>query len=370
MNILVLNAGSATLKYKLFAIPGEEILASGSVDHPGGEGIVDAAATVIKACSAAGIDAIGYRVVHGGSSFTEPTRITPEVMDGLRALHDLDPLHNPTDVAMIDAGLRLSPGTPAIAVFDTSFHRTLPETAWRYALPRDLCDRLRLRRYGFHGLSYQYVTGELLKCLGRSPVGTRLIICHLGSGASVCAVQDGQSIDTSMGLTPLAGLVMGTRSGDVDPGVLLYMLRSANMTADEIDDLLNHQSGLLGLSNRSNDVRVLEQAAHTGDSNAEIALEVFAYHVCKYIGSYSAVLGGVDTVAFTGGVGEHSADVRARICRRLGFLGLRMSDEANDSAGNGGMVRISANDATVQAWVIPTDEERQVVRNAQALLGV
>lgn len=368
LNILALNAGSATLKYKLFAMPAEEALADGSLDHPGGDGIVQAAQEAIEHCRPRGIDAVGHRLVHGGARFTEPTRITPEVMAALHGLRELDPLHNPTETAMIETGLRLLPDVPAVAVFDTAFHRTLHETAWRYALPRDLSDRLHLRRYGFHGLSHQYVSGRLLQCLDRSPEGTRLIVCHLGSGASVCALRDGLSVDTSMGMTPLEGLVMGTRSGDVDPGLLLYLLRCGEMTPEAMDDLLNHRSGLLGLSGRSGDVRELEQAAHTGDGNAEQALEAFAYRVCKYIGAYAAVLNGVDAVAFTGGIGERSPSMRDRICRRLAYLGLSLDAARNDGA-RGEQVRIHADAATVQAWVILTDEERQIARETQGLLN-
>lgn len=368
LNILALNAGSATLKYKLLAMPAEEVLADGSLDHPGGDGIVQAAQEAIERCRPQGIDSVGHRLVHGGARFTEPVRVTPEVMEELRGLRELDPLHNPTETAMIETGLRLLPDVPAVAVFDTAFHRTLPETAWRYALPRDMSDRLHLRRYGFHGLSHQYVSGRLLRCLDRGPEGTRLIVCHLGSGASVCALQDGLSVDTSMGMTPLEGLVMGTRSGDIDPGLLLYLLRSGAMTPEAVDDLLNHRSGLLGLSGRSGDVRELEQAARGGDGNAELALEAFAYRVCKYIGAYAAVLNGVDAVAFTGGIGERSPSMRNRICRRLAYLGLRL-DAARNDAARGEPARINADAATVQAWVIPTDEERQIARETHGLLN-
>jgi len=374
LNILALNAGSATLKYKLFRIPSkhsadtsEEVLAEGRADFEAGVGIVEATEKVIKECGGVGVDAVGHRLVHGGARFTQPTRVTSEVMDGLRRLRDLDPLHNPAETAMVEAGLRLLPDVPAVAVFDTAFHRTLPEIAWRYAIPRDLSDRLNLRRYGFHGISHQYVSGRLLECLGRGPEGTCLIVCHLGSGASVCALKDGRSVDTSMGLTPLEGLVMGTRSGDIDPGLLLYLLKSAGMTADTVDDLLNHRSGLFGISGRSADVRELEQAAASGNANAELALEVFAYRVRKYIGAYAAVLDGVDAVAFTGGIGERSASMRNRICRSLGFLGLHLDHDRNDEAGNV-PARISADGAVVQAWMIPTDEERQIARETRCLL--
>ena len=368
MNILVLNAGSATLKYKLFRMPGEDVLAEGAKDVEAG-GVVEAAEKVIAECEKQGVDAVGHRVVHGGALFTEPTRVAPEVMEGLRGLRELDPLHNPTETAMIEAGLRLLPGVPAVAVFDTAFHRTLPETAWRYALPRELSDRLALRRYGFHGLSHQYVSGRLLQCLGRDAPGTKLVTCHLGSGSSVCAIADGKSVDTSMGLTPLEGLVMGTRCGDIDPGLLLYLMRAQRMTAAALDDLLNHQSGLKGISGRSGDVRELETAASDGDAHAALALEIFAYRVRKYLGAYAAAMGGLDAVAFTGGVGEHSGQMRARITQGLEFLGLRMDAERNEAASGHEAARISAGDGSVSIWMIPTDEERQIARETYALLG-
>lgn len=366
MNILVLNAGSSSLKYKLFQMPAEAVLAEGASDTAPGDSPEDAAAQVIDKCRPFGIDAVGHRVVHGGPRFSAPIRVTPEVLTDLKALSELDPLHSPTETALIEAGQHLLPGVPAVAAFDTAFHRTLPEVAWRYAVPRKMADTLHLRRYGFHGLSYQYVTGRLLECLGRGPEGTRLIVCHLGSGASVCAVKDGQSVDTSMGLTPLEGLMMGTRSGDIDPGLLLYLLRSQGKSAAELDDLLNHDSGLKGVGGQS-DVRKLEQAAKSSDAPAEMALEMFAYRAAKYIGAYAAALEGVDAVAFTGGIGQHSAEIRARICRRLLFLGIELDDAANTTAGPG-ETKISPADATVPVWMIPTDEERQIAREAYGLL--
>ncbi len=374
MNILTLNAGSSTLKYKLFALSehdaadsAENVLTEGTVEHSEGEGLIAAAEKALGECGAWKLDAIGHLVVHGGDRFSDPTRMTPKLLAELRGLQDLDPLHNPTETAIIEAGMRLLPAVPSFAVFDTAFHRTLPEIAWRYALPHDLTDRLHLRRYGFHGLSYQYVSEKLLACLGRSAEGSSLIVCHLGSGASVCALRDGKSVDTSMGLTPLEGLVMGTRSGDVDPGLLLYLLRSQGMTAETLDDVLNHHSGLLGLSGLSSDVRELEQAAGDGNGSAALALELFAYRVCKYIGAYAAALQGVEAVAFTGGIGEHSPAMRSRICRRLAFLGLHLSDARNKNAGHE-PTRISTDSATLQAWVIPTDEEKQIARAVSRLL--
>ena len=370
MNILALNAGSSSLKFRLFGVTaeGEKVLTEGAAERVGGD-MLPAAEKAIAQCKPFGIDAVGHRLVQGGAKFTGPTRITPETLADLKGLRALDPLHNPAEVGLIEAAQRLLPDCPAVAVFDTAFHRTLPEVAYTYALPWELSARLGLRRYGFHGLSHQYVSGRLLECLGRQAEGTRLITCHLGSGASVCAVLSGQSVDTSMGMTPLEGLVMGTRSGDVDPGLLLYLLREQKMTPEQLDDLLNKQSGLQGVSGLSSDMRDIEKAAADGNDRAELSLALFAYRVRKYIGAYAAVLGGVDAVAFTGGIGERSPSVRTRICDGLSFLGLRLSADANQNADGKEAVCVSQNDAPVPVWVIPTDEERQIAREVAGLLA-
>lgn len=406
MNILAVNAGSSTLKMRLYALDGpiagngaanETLLADGSVDRIGtGEALLrvtqqgqpeesrpmsavspaEAMEQAIQVLTASdesrsgdtlAVDAIGYRVVHGGQTFTEATRITPETLEQLRALNPLAPLHNPVDVSVIEAGLRLLPQTPAVAVFDTAFHHDLPAVTARYALPQDLCEKYQIRRYGFHGISYRYVSGLLLEKMGRTPQGTRLILCHLGSGASVCALRDGRSVDTSMGMTPLEGLVMGTRSGDLDPGLLLYLLKESGMTPDAAEEMLNRRCGLLALSERSADMRDLEKAAEQGDDRAELALESFAYRVRKYIGAYAAALGGLDAVGFTGGIGEHSAAMRTRICRGLDFLGLTLDDARNVAAGKEPAC-ISEEGRPAQIWMLPTDEARQIVRETYALL--
>jgi len=369
MNILALNAGSSSLKYRLFESHGgtETVLTEGTAERVDDAGLAAAAGTAIGQCKPFGIDAVGHRVVHGGDKFTSATRVTPEMLNTLRSLRGLDPLHNPGETGLIEASQRLLPGIPNVACFDTAFHRTLPEVAYTYALPGELSKRLTLRRYGFHGLSHQYVSGRLLECLGRDAAGTKLITCHLGSGASVCALFNGKSVDTSMGLTPLEGLVMGTRAGDVDPGLLLYLLREQSMTTEQLDDLLNKQSGLLGVSGLSSDLRDLEAAA-AENAAAELALSVFAYRARKYLGAYAAVLGGIDAVAFTGGIGERSPNMRGRICAGLEFLGLRLNAGANQSAGGKEAARID-DGAGVSVWVIPTDEERQIVREVARVLG-
>jgi acetate kinase len=370
MNILALNGGSSTLKYRLFRFGQdgfEEALEGGKEEHAGAEELAAAARTAIDRCRQHGIAAVGQRIVHGGPAFSQTARVTPDLLETLRGLRPFDPLHNPADVALLEATRELLPDVPAAAVFDTAFHSTLPEVAARYALPQDLTDGLHLRRYGFHGISHRFVSERLLECLGREATGTRLVTCHLGNGASLCAIRNGRSVDTSMGLTPLEGLVMGTRSGDVDPGLLLYLLREQGHSAEQVDDLLNRRSGLLGLSGSSADVRRLSQAAAAGDPAADLALDVFAYRVRKYIGAYAAALGGLDAVAFTGGIGEHSADVRLRVCAGLEFLGIRLDPAVNAAASGGSMPSRIAVSAT-EVWVVPTDEERQIARETRALL--
>jgi acetate kinase len=301
--------------------------------------------------------------------FDGPARITPGVREAIRALGELAPLHNLIDLAAIEAGTRRAPEVPGVAVFDTAFHRTLPEVAWRYALPAEVGANAALRRYGFHGIAHRFAAEWLLECLGRDAVGTRLILCHLGGGASLCAVRDGKSVDTSMGLTPLEGLVMSTRSGDVDPGLVLYLIRRKGLTADEVLDLLARKSGLLGLSGQSGDIRDLEPAAANGDPRAALALEIQAYRVRKYIGAYAAALGGVDAIALSGALAENSAALRARVLGDLGFLGILLDATRNRTAGPTAPGRIDADDSAVPVWVVPADEERQIAREVDGLLG-
>jgi acetate kinase len=367
MNVLALNAGSGSLRYKLFArreAGAEELVKEGVFDRVQGRATAEAAGRAVAECLPPGIDATGCRVVHGGDQFTDPTRITPEVRAAIRELSDLAPLHNPTDLAVIEAAERQAPSVPLVAVFDTAFHRTLPEVARRYALPAEV--GTELRRYGFHGIAHRYVTGELFRRLGRGPEGTRVVSCHLGGGASVCAVRDGRSVDTSMGLTPLEGLVMSTRCGDLDPGVVLRLFR--NRTADEVQELLYRKSGLLGLSGTSGDLRDLEPAA-AGDERAGLALEVHAYRARKYIGAYAAALGGIDAVVLSGALAENWATLRARVLRDLEFLGVRLDEARNQAAGPDAQARLSPDGAAVSVWLIPADEERQIARDVFDLLG-
>jgi len=329
MKILVLNPGSSSMKSATYEMPGEIRVTEVNGD----------------------IDAVGIRVVHGGSRFETPAIVDDAVLDEISKLSALAPLHNPLAVDAIEKVRRERNGVPIVAVFDTAFHRTLPAVASTYAVPQDL----GIRRYGFHGISYSYVS-KRLRALN---AGDKLIVAHLGNGASVCAIRGGRSVDTSMGFTPMEGLVMGTRAGDLDPGAILYLLR--NGTSD-LDDLLNHRSGLRGLSGISGDVRELEASS---DPNAQLALDVFAYRAAKYIASYCAALDGVDAIAFTAGIGEHSVSMRQRICDRLGFLDVILDDAAN-CAPRTDERRISA--GRVGVWVIPTNEELEIARATYEML--
>jgi acetate kinase len=330
MNILVLNPGSSSMKSAVYDLPAE-IPGNGDA-----------------------VDAVGIRVVHGGLRFENPAIVDDAVLNEIRALSSLAPLHNPLAVDAIEKVRRERSGIPIVAVFDTAFHQTLPPVASTYAVPAEL----NVRRYGFHGISYAYVS-KRLRALNS---GSRHIVAHLGNGASVCAIRDGRSIDTSMGFTPLEGLVMGTRAGDLDPGAILYLLRNGNR---DPDDLLNHRSGLLGISGTSGDVRTLQDAAAAGDAKAELALDVFAYRAAKYIAAYGAALNGIDAIAFTAGIGEHSASMRRRICERLSFLGVALDGAANSAPRNDER-RISSGD--VDVWVIPTNEELEIARAAYTAL--
>ena len=399
MTVLALNAGSSSLKFSLFQTEDTGVgaaLARGIVERIGTSGAqirfqtaagrhpipvgaataAHAAETVLSmaqdgklaADSKLKLQAVGCRVVHGGASLTEPTHVTADVLKAIRDLTPLAPLHNPIDADVLQAALEKAPDVAVVAVFDTAFHRTLPPEACTYALPRSLAEAHGLRRYGFHGIAHRYTSERVIEQLGHGPEGKRLITCHLGSGCSVTAIKDGKSADTSMGLTPLEGLVMGTRSGDVDPGLLLYLLQTSGISPADLDDILNQQSGLAGLSNRSSDMRDLEKAAAEGDQLAEQALMVFAYRVRKYIGAYAAILGGVDALAFSGGIGEHSARIRADICIGLGFLGLTLDEQRNHAVAGSGPARISSDNSSTSIWVVPVDEELQIARETHMLL--
>ncbi len=393
--VLALNPGSSTLKLGVYCVTVEggssssvAIEATGLVDRIGSPeselriDMRDSPATIkrlgaITAAEAAEqairslpppstsekpIDAVGCRVVHGGSRFEEPTLVSPEVLEAIHGLSALAPLHDPVSVEVLQACLKALPETPAVAVFDTAFHRTLPEVARTYALPRDLSEQYVLRRYGFHGIAHRYVSEAVLDYMGKTSGTSRLITCHLGSGASICAIKDGKSIDTSMGMTPMEGLPMSTRSGDVDPGLMIYLMRETGISVDEMESILNRKSGLLGISGKSGDVRDLEAASSQGDTRSELALQVFAYRAAKTIGAYAVVLDGVDAIAFSGGIGEHSNSMRERICRKLGVFGVMLDGERNRSSSQVGAIRISSDGSAIQVWVVPVDEGAQIAK--------
>ena len=401
MNVLVLNAGSSTLKFQLvrtdagrMAANEDEKLARGQIERIGGEAVValqvggreparttaplrDLRAAVDYAISAlvtagtgvqsvGGIEAVGHRVVHGGERFQRSALVDEAVLREIEATIDLAPLHNPANLRGIAAARdALGPGVPQVAVFDTAFHQTLPERAYLYAIPYQLYRRHRVRRYGFHGTSHRYVAHRYRQLTGTAREATRLVTLHLGNGCSACAISGGDSVDTSMGFTPLEGLVMGTRSGDVDPAILDYVAAKEGLTLGEVESLLNKQSGLLGVSGLTNDMReLLAEAEEFGDRRARLAVEIFCYRARKYIGAYLAAIGGASAVVFAGGVGENAAAVRERICAGLEWAGLRLDAERNRATVGGREGRISADGSTLEAWVIPTDEELLIARDA------
>lgn len=402
MRILVFNVGSSSLKFELLETDADAIanrrdrrLARGDIERIGGEAICtltregrppqvttasladhtvaisyligwlttasdDSPPIVARV---ADIEAVGHRVVHGGEEFTKSTLVTDDVRRHLEALIDLAPLHNPHNLRGIDAARAiLGPGVPQVAVFDTAFHTTLPETAFVYAIPYQLYRRYRVRRYGFHGTSHRYIAYRYRELTGRRREATRIVTLHLGNGASACANLGGKSVDTSMGFTPLEGLVMGTRSGDVDPAVLEFVATKEGLSLRDVEMMLNKQSGLLGVSGLTSDMReLLAEEAENGDRRARLAIDIFCYRVRKYIGAYLAAMNGADAIVFAGGIGERSPAIRARICAGLDWLGIRVDDAKNRALNGDG--RIDADGSRVEVWVIPTDEELLIARD-------
>lgn len=386
MPILILNPGSSTLKFTL--LDGDSVTSDGVVERLGTPqamlkrsgaesqpvpdlSAVGAVERVIALFDYEQLSAIGCRVVMGGAKFVDLTQVDAEVIAEIRRLGSLAPLHNPVAADTLEACQKVLPDIPLYAVFDTAFHATLPPIARTYALPHDLCEREGLHRYGFHGIAHRWVSERLRERLAaEGHLDTRFITCHLGSGVSACAVLNGKSIDTTMGLTPMEGLMMGTRSGDVDPGLLLHLQTQLKMSPTDVERILNKESGFLGVSGVSADLRDVEKAASSGDPQATLAVELFAYRVAKTIGAFTVVLGGLDAVAFSGGIGENSAPMRARICRRLAFLGMHL-DNARNEAGliqPGAPTRITQDTSTVQAWIVPADESRQIAREINETL--
>ncbi len=397
MNILVINCGSSSLKFQLINSESERCIAKGLCERIGIEGSqitytpaggekeqtvtpmpdhTEAIRLVLEALtnektgvvkSLEEIGAVGHRVVHGGEKFAESVIIDDQVLEAIEACNDLAPLHNPANLIGINACRKLMPGTPMVAVFDTAFHQTMPEEAYMYGLPVEYYDKYKIRRYGFHGTSHSYVSKRAAEVLGGSYESLKTIVCHLGNGASVSAVKNGKCVDTSMGLTPLEGLIMGTRSGDIDPAIIEFLAHKENKSIDEIMTILNKKSGVLGLSNNlSSDFRDLEDGYHRGDAHAICAMKTFAYRVAKYIGAYTAAMNGVDLICFTAGVGENAGLVRTLVCEYLGYLGVTIDQEANSKRGED--IVISTPDSRTKVMVIPTNEELAIARETVRLV--
>jgi acetate kinase len=378
MRVLVLNPGSSSLKYHLrdtaVTNPGAAVLASGQVDWPAGErsGAIRFHAAfeelneTLKDLGSTPPKAIGHRVVHGGEQFSTPVRVTADVITAIEELSPLAPLHNPASVACIAAAGKHWPALPQVAVFDTAFHRSIPDFAARYAIPEDAYRAHPVRRYGFHGISVEMACRDTAQFLGIPLLSLNVVVAHIGNGASVTAVRQGLSVDTSMGMTPLEGLVMGTRSGDLDPSIVLLM-QQAGATAEEVDDILNHRSGLLALAGTA-DMREIGAGARQGESGAVLALDMAAYRLAKYIAAYSMVVGRPDALVFTGGVGENSALFRAKVIAWLGPLRLGLDEDLNTSAQEG-IRKISTADSAIAVLVVPSDEERAIAESTAALLA-
>lgn len=366
--ILAVNRGSSSLKYRLFDAGDGSQLADGLVERlDGDEAAQREAIGGMLASLHSDIVGVGHRVVHGGSRFTQATVVDAEVERAIDDLAPLAPLHNPPALSGIRA-IREQLPVPQIAVFDTAFHATIPAAAATYALDRELAEQWGIRRYGFHGISYASASRRIRPLLRVDPDAARVIALHLGNGASVAAIRGGTSVDTSMGFSPLEGLVMGQRSGSLDPAIPGFLQRTAGMTAEQVDDLLNHRSGMLGLSGHS-DMRDVGAAAAHGDAQARLALDVYVHRLVQYLGSYAAVLGGVDAVVFTGGVGEHADDIRAAAIEGLGFLGVRL-DPALNAASENTLREIGASDSAAQVIVVPADEESELARATAGVLGI
>jgi acetate kinase len=380
VKVLVLNSGSSSVKYELRDSATGQVLAGGDISRIGEEeGVPDhgrALDSILEKLVAAGggplkdlgeVEAVGHRVVHGGSYFSGPALLTPDVVKKIEECAPLAPLHNPPALLGIREAMRVLPHTPQVAVFDTAFHATIPAEAHVYALPYEYYERHGVRRYGFHGTSVQSVTRTADAMLGGRLAELKVIVAHLGNGASVTAVSGGRSLDTSMGLTPLEGLVMGTRPGDVDPGVLLYLMRELGLTPADVDRVLNKESGLVGVSGLTNDMRDVLEAAARGDERAALALGIYCYRLKKYVGAYAAALGGLDVLIFTAGVGENSAEIRGKVCDGLGFLGIVLDREANAKA-HGVTSDIAAAGSQVRVLVVATDEERVIADETVAVV--
>ena len=397
MKILVLNCGSSSIKYKLFDMTTKEVLAQGGIEKiglvgsflkltlPNGEkkilekdipehtaGIEFILNTLVSPEYGAiksldEINAVGHRMVHGGERFSESVLLNKEVLDAFIACNDLAPLHNPANLKGVNAVSAILPNVPQVGVFDTAFHQTMPDYAYMYAIPYELYEKYGVRRYGFHGTSHRYVSQRVCEFLGVDPKGKKIITCHIGNGGSISAIKDGKCIDTSMGLTPLEGLVMGTRSGDIDAGAVTFIMEKEGLNATGVSNLLNKKSGVLGVSGVSSDMRELEAAVAAGNPKAILTEKMYFYRIKKYIGAYAAALGGVDIILFTGGLGENHANCRSEVCEGLEFMGVKIDLEKNKVRGEEAI--ISADDSKVTVAVIPTDEELMIASDTLAILN-
>ena len=396
MKVLVINTGSSSLKYQLINMEDEKVMAKGNCERIGIDGSKlkhkpvgkepmelvtpmkdhsDAIQHVLSALTdpehgvisdMSEISAVGHRVVHGGEDFACSVIIDDKVKETLKKCCDLAPLHNPANLIGVAACEKLMPGTPMVAVFDTAFHQTMPEKAYMYGLPYEYYEKYKVRRYGFHGTSHSFVSKETIKFANLNPENCKVIVCHLGNGASISASIGGKCVDTSMGLTPLEGLIMGTRSGDVDPAVVQYICNKENKTVDEVLNILNKKSGVLGISGVSSDFRDVTKAENEGNERAKAANEAFIYRVIKYIGAYVAAMNGVDAIVFTAGIGENVGALRKDVCNYLGYLGVEIDDTANNTFGE--EIVISTADSKVKVAVIPTNEELAICRDTVALV--
>ena len=396
MKVLVLNCGSSSIKYKLFDMDHKAVIAQGGIEKiglkdsflkltlPNGEKkilekdipehtagvefilqtLTGAEYGVVKSMDE--IDAVGHRMVHGGEKFSQSVLLTPEVLAAFEACNDLAPLHNPANLKGVHAIAAILPNVPQVGVFDTAFHQTMPDYAYMYAVPYELYQKYGVRRYGFHGTSHRYVSKRVCEFLGVDPAGKCIITCHIGNGGSITAIKDGKSVDTSMGLTPLEGLMMGTRSGDIDGGAVTYIMEKEGLDAAGMSNLLNKKSGVLGIFGESSDMRDLESAAAAGNQRALLAERMYFYRMKKYIGSYAAALGGVDIIVFTGGVGENQASARWAACEGLEFMGVKLDAEKNKVRGEEAV--ISTDDSQVKVVVIPTDEELMIASDTMDIL--
>jgi len=395
VKILVVNCGSSSVKYQFIDMQNEKVLCKGLAERVGIEGsrivhrvnadkhviekpmkdheealklilevLLDPEIGVIKDLSE--ITAVGHRVVHGAERFASSVLIDDEVMKALEENVHLAPLHNPPNIIGIRAVQKLLPAVPNVGVFDTAFHQSMPKKAFLYPIPYEFYEKYRIRRYGFHGTSHRYVSRRAAEILGKDYYDFKVITCHLGNGASIAAVRHGRSVDTSMGFTPLEGVVMGTRSGDIDPAIVIYMQQNLGMPVDKVYDLLNKKSGMLGLSGLSSDMRDIEEAAQNGNEVAQMALDIYIYRIAKYIGAYAAAMNGVDAIVFTAGVGENSPYIREKVCAYLGFMGVKIDKALNDVKGVERIV--STPDSKVAVLIVPTDEELVIARDTKKIV--